>query len=75
MSYISYPLTTMTKLLDIFELSKENGRPVRQLRTLWAERKIPGLKVGHRTLLFDPAKVEKALQQFEVPAVTAKNAK
>jgi hypothetical protein len=62
----------MSKLLDIFELSKANGRPVRQLRTFVADKKIPYLKIGHRTLLFDPEKVEKALQCFEIPAVNAK---
>ena len=62
----------MSKLLDIFELSEAKGRPVRQLRTFVQEKKIPYLKIGHRTLLFDPEKVEKALQRFEIPAVSAK---
>jgi len=62
----------MTKLLNIFELSKAQGRPVRQLRGFVQHRKIPYLKVGHRTLLFDPAKVEKALQRFEIKEVDAK---
>ena len=62
----------MTKLLNIFELSKASERPLRQLRTLVAQRKIPYLKIGHRTMLFDPQKVEKALQRFEIPAVSAK---
>jgi len=60
------------KLLNIFELSEAKGRPVRQLRSFVAARKIPYLKVGHRTLLFDPEKVDKALARFEVPAVCAK---
>jgi len=34
-----------------------------------AGRKIPYLKCGHRTLLFDPEKVQKALERFEVHAV------
>jgi hypothetical protein len=59
-------------LLDIFELSEAKGRPVRQLRTFVAEKKISYLKIGHRTLLFDPEKVEKALQRFEIPAVNTK---
>jgi hypothetical protein len=59
----------MSELLDILELSKAKGRPVRQLRTFIAEKKIPYLKIGHRILLFDPEKVEKALQRFEIPAV------
>jgi len=62
----------MSKLLDIFELSEAKGRPVRQLRTFVAGKKIPYLKVGHRTLLFDPEKVEKALERFEIPAIDAK---
>jgi hypothetical protein len=63
----------MSKFLDIFELSKATGRPVRQIRTLVAGRKIPYLKVGHRSLLFDPVKVEKALAAFEIPALDAKS--
>jgi hypothetical protein len=59
----------MSKLLDIFELSKAKGRPVRQIRSLVAKHQIPYFKLGHRTLLFDPTKVEKALQRFEIPAV------
>jgi hypothetical protein len=65
----------MSKLLSIFELSEAIGRPVRQLRTFVAGRKIPFLRVGHRSLLFDPVKVEKALERFEVPAINAKSAK
>ncbi len=45
---------------------------MRQLRTFVADGKIPYLKIGHRTMLFDPGKVEKALQRFEVKAVDAK---
>ena len=62
----------MSKLLDIFQLSEVKGRPVRQLRTFVQDGKIPYLKIGHRTLLFDPEKVEKALQRFEIKAVDAK---
>lgn len=58
--------------MDIFELSKAKGLPVRRLRTFVADRKIPYYKCGHRTLLFDPDKVEKALARFEIPAVSAK---
>jgi hypothetical protein len=35
-----------------------------------AARKIPFLKLGHRTILFDPKKVDDALQRFEVKAVS-----
>ena len=65
-------IVSMAKLLDIFELSESNGRPVRQLRTFIAEKKIPYFKLGHRTLLFDPVKVEKALQRFEIKAADLK---
>jgi hypothetical protein len=61
----------MTKLLNIFELSKEKGRPVRQIRSFVQHRKIPYLKIGHRTLLFDPQRVEEALQRFEIKEVGA----
>jgi hypothetical protein len=62
----------MTKLLNIFELSRAKGRPVRQIRTLVEQRKIPYLKLGHRTLLFDPDKVDRALDRFEIKEVRAK---
>ncbi len=62
----------MAKLLDINGLSEYKGLPVRKLRRFVAARKIPFLKCGHRTILFDPEKVDKALQRFEVPAVRAK---
>jgi hypothetical protein len=63
----------MAILLDIFQLSKAKGRPVRQLRTLVAARKIPCLKLGHRTMLFDPEKVDQALARFEIKEIGAKN--
>ena len=59
----------MKKLLTIFELAELKGRPVRQFRSWVEAKKIPYLKLGHRTLLFDPEKVEKALERFEIPAV------
>lgn len=58
-----------TKLLDIEGLSDEIGQPVRTLRTWVQGRKIPFLRLGHRTLLFDPEKVREALDKFEVKAV------
>jgi predicted site-specific integrase-resolvase len=56
------------KLLDVYGLSKEIGIPVRTLRTWFQARKIPYLRLGHRTLLFDPEKVRAALNKFEVQA-------
>ena len=52
--------------MNITTLSKELGPPVRTLRTLIQDRKIPFIKAGHRTLLFDPQKVRAALEKFEV---------
>jgi len=57
------------KLVNIAALSDQKGIPVRTLRTLVSSRKIPFLKLGHRTLLFDPEKVDRALQRFEVREV------
>jgi len=71
-SIVDYAIFYMAKLLDINGLSEYKGLPVRKLRHFVAARKIPFLKCGYRTLLFDPEKVDKALQRFEVPAVGAK---
>lgn len=56
----------MSKLVDIKKLSEEVGPPVRTFRTLMHNGKIPFIKVGHRTTLFDPQKVRAALERFEV---------
>jgi len=63
----------MSKLTDIRGLSEQSGLPIRKLRSFVAARKIPFLKCGHRTLLFDVEKVNKALARFEVPAVGHKS--
>jgi hypothetical protein len=57
------------KLVNIVGLSQHNGVPVRTLRTFMAARKIPFLKCGYRTILFDLEKVDKALERFEVQEV------
>jgi len=62
----------MSKLTDIHGLSEQSGLPIRKLRSFVAARKIPFLRCGHRTLLFDPEKVGKALARFEVQAVAKK---
>jgi hypothetical protein len=56
------------KLVNIKGMSEEIGQPERTLRTWVHCRKIPFLRVGHRTLLFDPEKVRAALDKFEVQA-------
>jgi hypothetical protein len=60
-------------LVNITGLSKHNGIPVRTLRTFMASRKIPFLKCGHRTILFDPEKVDNALQRFEVREIGSRS--
>lgn len=54
---------------NIIELSKTTGIPVRTLRSLYNQRKISGIKAGHRTLLFDAEKVCVELARFEIKAV------
>jgi hypothetical protein len=61
------------RLVNIVALSEHNGVPVRTLRTFMSARKIPFLKCGHRTILFDPDKVDKALQRFEVQEVGSRS--
>jgi hypothetical protein len=59
------------KLVDIKGLSEspEIALSVRTLRTLWHQRKIPGIVLGRRTLLFDPSKVRQAIERFTVEAI------
>lgn len=60
----------MKHYLTIRKLSEELGIPVRTLRTLHTRRLIPYLNAGHRTKLYDPAKVAAALERLEVKAVS-----
>jgi hypothetical protein len=39
------------------------------LRRLFRLRKVPGLVIGHRQLLFDEARVREALNRYEVKEV------
>lgn len=57
------------KFSSINDLSEKIGIPARTLRTLYNQRKISGIKTGHRTLLFDPEKVCAELARFEIKAV------
>jgi hypothetical protein len=59
----------MKRLLDTKQLAAELNRPVRQIRSWVAGRKIPVCKIGWRTNLFDLDKVLKALERFEIPSV------
>ena len=56
------------KLLSIFALATEIGIPVRTLRTMVLNHRIPYLKPGKRTLLFSAEKVLLALNKFEIKA-------
>ena len=49
-------------------LAATTGIPIRTLKTLWSRRKFSGLRVGHRTMLFDPQKVLTELGKFEIRA-------
>jgi hypothetical protein len=50
-------------------LSQKSNIPERTLRSMWKNRLIPGEVVGHRTILFVPSKVEKALARRTVKEV------
>ena len=58
-------------LVNIKQLSEAPGIgiPIRTLRSLWHQRKIPAVRLGHRTLKFDAAKVRAALDKYEVREV------
>jgi excisionase family DNA binding protein len=61
----------MRKLISIKKLADETEIPIRTLRSFVTSRKIPFLKIGHRTILFDRSKVEAALSRFEIQEVGA----
>jgi len=63
---------TMKRLLNTNELALELNKSARQIRYLVDARKIPVLRIGYRTNLFDLDKVLKALARFEIPEVSAK---
>jgi hypothetical protein len=42
-----------------------------RIREWWRARKIPGQKIGYRTVIFDVDQVETALNRFTQKAVTA----
>lgn len=59
----------MPKLLTIKPLAEQKGIPVRTIRTLMHQRKVPFIRAGHRTVFFDPDKFQAALDRLEVKAV------
>jgi hypothetical protein len=60
------------KLLNYGAMSRQLGIAERTLRDWAFKRKVPSLRIGHRTVLFNPDKVRAALTKFEVPAATRK---
>jgi hypothetical protein len=57
----------MEELITGFRnLSAASKIPIRTLRTLAKNGVIPYIKAGHRTVLFVPSKVEKALARRAV---------
>jgi len=63
---------TEKKLLTYAAMSRQLGIGERMLRDWAFKRKVPSYRIGHRTVLFDPARVRAALTKFEVPAATKK---
>jgi len=61
----------MEKLLKGYRaLSEGTNLPVRTCRTLVKNGLLPHIRAGHRTILFVPSKIERALQKREVKEVT-----
>jgi hypothetical protein len=58
------------KFVNAKGLSEATGVPVLTLRTLYRQRKISGIKAGHRTLLFDKERVVRELEKFTISAVS-----
>ena len=58
------------QLVNIQGLSDSTGLPVRTIRTLVANRRLPVVRLGHRTVFFRLPACLEALQKFEVKAVT-----
>ena len=56
------------KLVTIDQLAELSGLPVRTIRTLMSRGTIPFLKLGFRTVRFQPSRVETALGRWEVRA-------
>jgi predicted site-specific integrase-resolvase len=56
------------KLVNYRTLSELTGIRVHTLRTLYRQGKISAIKLGHRTMFFDPDKVRAEIQAFNVEA-------
>lgn len=58
---MSNPLLTAKKVAESIGLPDATS-----IKRLARQRKIPFIRLGHRTLLFDPAKVRAAIDKLEV---------
>ena len=56
----------LPRLLDITGLAEHLGVPVRHIRRLVAERRVPFVKWGH-LIRFDPAEIARWLNGARVP--------
>jgi hypothetical protein len=59
-------------LLDKVQLAEHLGMKVRGVEMLVKERKIPAMRIGHKTLRFSLPRVMRALEKFEVREVEKK---
>jgi excisionase family DNA binding protein len=59
----------VSKLVNSKQLAAELGQSLRTIRSWTQTRRIPFLRLGHRTVLFSPEKVLLALEKFEIKAV------
>jgi excisionase family DNA binding protein len=59
----------MSILVNSKQLAAELGQSLRTIRSWTQARRIPFLRLGHRTVLFSPEKVRAALEKFEVKAL------
>jgi hypothetical protein len=57
-------------LVNIYGLSDLTGLPIRSLRTLILKRSIPFMKLGHRTILFEPDEVMRAIRSFKIKPIS-----
>jgi excisionase family DNA binding protein len=57
------------RLLGYEELAREIGLPIRTVRSLTYRGIIPHIRLGHRTVKFQPSKVQRALEKRTVKEV------
>ena len=59
----------MAKIVNTKRLSKELEQSERTITTWRIQKKIPFIRMGYRTILFDVDKVKAAIEKFEVKAI------